>query len=129
MKLKETTQYAVRVIIYLSLHKDSIVTIQQISNDMHLSAKYLAKILYTLKSNELVIAIRGCEGGYKLNPDKKHITLYDVIHAIEKGIDAKAEIKTYYDPNAKTKIEEINDVYSNIQTSLLAQLKEYDLLA
>ena len=129
MKLKETTQYAVRIIIYLSLHKDSIMTIQQISDDTRISAKYLAKILYTLKTNELVIAIRGCEGGYKLNPEKKQISLYDVVHSIEKEIDSKSEITICYDPKAKEKINEINDVYSNIQTTLLDQLKQYDLLA
>lgn len=128
MKLKETTHYAVRIIIYLSFHKDTTITIQQISKDTRISAKYLAKILHTLKANELVVAIRGCEGGYKLNPERKHISLYDVIHSTEKGVDEISKITTYYDPNAKTKIEEINNIYSNIQVSCLNQLKQYNLL-
>lgn len=129
MKLKETTQYAVRVIIYLSLNKNSVVTIQQISNDTHISAKYLAKILNTLKMNELVIGIRGCDGGYKLNPAKTKISLYDVVHAIEKEIDAKSEITIFYDQRAKNKINEINTVYARIQSSLLEQLQQLDLLS
>ena len=129
MKLKETTQYAVRIIIYLALHKDSVMTIQQISNDTRISAKYLAKILYKLKIDGLVVATRGCEGGYKLNPEKKQISLYDVVHSIEEEIDEKSEITKFYDPKAKDKINDVNNIYSNIQNSLLEQLKEYNLLA
>ena len=129
MKMKETTHYAVRVVVYLSLHKDSVATIHQISEATHISAKYLAKIMHMLKSNQLVTAVRGCEGGYKINPNKSKISLYDILQSIEKDLDEEIKISKYFYPESKNKIEEINQVYASLQSDMIERLKQFDLLA
>lgn len=129
MKIKETTHYAVKVVVYLSLHKDSVATIQQISDATHISAKYLAKIMHMLKSNNLVTAVRGCEGGYKINPCKHKISLYDVLQSIEKDLDDDIRISKCFYPDSKNKIEEINNVYASLQADMIERLKQFDLLA
>ena len=56
---------------------------REIARRMGVPQDFLAKILKTLVSRELVHSTRGAHGGYRLTKPAKEITFLDVIEAVE----------------------------------------------
>lgn len=82
MQLNKTTDYAVRIVYFLS-NENRIFTSEEISKITGVSRNYNMSILRRLSKAGLVEVIRGVKGGFRLkkNPDK--ISLFDVIKTME----------------------------------------------
>lgn len=84
MQMKRATNYALRIMIELSLSPK--VAVPTLSKMLELQESYVIKILIKLKKAGLVKAIAGVNGGYSLNKERSQITLYMIIEAIENSI-------------------------------------------
>ena len=86
MRLSTRTRYAARALAEIASAKVTPVSVREIAECEHISAKYLEQILNTLSSVGLVRAVRGKHGGYELAKPPANITLKDVFEAFEGAI-------------------------------------------
>lgn len=78
MQLKITTDYAVRIVYYLALRKET-VTAAQLSEALKIPESYIPKITKRLKDANIITACEGIKGGYLLSENPENISLFDII--------------------------------------------------
>lgn len=84
MQLNQATDYAFRMVLYLSnLPAGSLITGQALSEQEHIPARFLLKIAGYLAKAGIIRSYRGVDGGFSLARAPEDITLLDVITAIE----------------------------------------------
>src|SRR6185369_14642936 len=86
MKLSTRGEYALRALLVLGRdyqEDDSVVRIQEISDQQNIPKRFLEQILNDLKSAKVVESKRGVSGGYRLARRPEEITLAVVIRHIE----------------------------------------------
>lgn len=84
MQITRASDYAVRVMIHLAgLAAGSTVPLLELSKATEVSQHFLSKVLQELVRARLVHSQRGSGGGYKLALNADHITLLQVVEAIE----------------------------------------------
>jgi Rrf2 family iron-sulfur cluster assembly transcriptional regulator len=89
MKLTSKGRYAVTAILDLAMHgRQGPVCLADISERQGISLSYLEQLFAKLRKEQLVASIRGPKGGYKLGSAATHITVGDVISAVNESIDA-----------------------------------------
>lgn len=81
MQLHNTSQYAIRVLIYISKNgQESLLSAKELSKVLIIPYKFLTKIMAELVKAELIVSIKGREGGYKLNKEQKEIRILDILN-------------------------------------------------
>ena len=83
MQLQISTDYAVRILQYLHIHRDDLPTAMTISQSIGITYPFFIKIANQLKQKGLLTAVQGRNGGYKLAKPAEDVSLYDVFLAIE----------------------------------------------
>ena len=90
MKLTTKGRYAVLALTELALAKEnSLVKITEIAVRQNISSTYLEQILLLLKNSDLIIGVRGPNGGYKLSTSPENITISDIVNIVEGRMEAK----------------------------------------
>src|SRR5918993_392073 len=79
----QTSEYALRVVVYLASLDGAPATISQIAAATRAPAGYLAKVLLSLSRAGVVRTQRGLHGGSVLDRPADQITVYDVIQAVD----------------------------------------------
>ncbi len=79
----QTSEYALRVIVYLAGCQGSPATNRVISASTLVPQGYLAKVLQTLSRAGLVKSRRGLHGGTVLARSPQSLTLFDVVQAVD----------------------------------------------
>lgn len=79
----QTSEYALRVVVYLASLKGQPATIPQIAAATHAPEGYLAKVIKSLSRAEVLISQRGKHGGSILARPAEQISVLDVIHAVD----------------------------------------------
>ena len=83
MRLTTKGRFAVTAMIDLALPQQSgPVTLSAISQRQNISLSYLEQLFGKLRRHELVESVRGPGGGYTLNRDANHISVADIIYAV-----------------------------------------------
>ncbi len=82
MQINKTTDYALRIIYYLS-QENRIVPSSEMSRNIHISKRYLLLIAKDLKKHGFISVGLGAVGGYSLARPLSDITFYDVITQME----------------------------------------------
>lgn len=82
MKLHTTTDYGIRVMIYLC-SKDTLSTASEIAKEVGASYSYLNKVFRCLRDAEMLEAVQGGKGGYRIIEAARSATLYDVIKTMQ----------------------------------------------
>lgn len=81
MQLHSTSQYAIRVLSYISKNgNERLYSAKEISEVLSIPYKFLTKIMAELVKAELIESIKGREGGYKLNKPSKEIRVIDILN-------------------------------------------------
>jgi len=83
--LSNTSKYAIRAVIYLSLNaSDGIkLGIRQISKDLKIPTPFLGKILQTLAKHKILASTKGPHGGFGLGRKAEEIKLIDIVDIID----------------------------------------------
>lgn len=86
MRLTVYTDYALRVMMYLAVkHKSGeLSTIDDIVAAYRISRAHVAKIVYDLGVNGLIVTVRGRMGGIKLACAPEDISIGDIVRSTEK---------------------------------------------
>jgi Rrf2 family nitric oxide-sensitive transcriptional repressor len=83
MRLTSFTDYTLRSLMVLGMHRDRLVTIQDIADLHGISKNHLTKVIHQLGASGLVETIRGRNGGLRLNREPAEINIGDVVRDSE----------------------------------------------
>ena len=67
MQLNKFTDYALRILMYVSRPRETPYTIAEIATDLRVSQNHLVKIVHFMGKHEWLITTRGKGGGIRLN--------------------------------------------------------------
>jgi Rrf2 family nitric oxide-sensitive transcriptional repressor len=87
MHLKRYTDYSLRVLIYLGLHPERLVTIAEIAEGYQISKNHLMKIVKDLAAQGFVRSVKGKSGGLTLGKDPKSINIGEVVRKMESDFE------------------------------------------
>ena len=87
MKISTKGIYGLEAMIELASRNTACVSIRDIAAARNCSVKYLEQIFKQLKKAQLLISIRGKDGGYQIAKDPEEITAKDIILAVEEKLD------------------------------------------
>ena len=126
MQLTSHTDYALRLLIYLAVHKgDSPATVQDAATRYGISANHLAKIAQRLVQLGYINSQRGRGGGLELACEESSIKLGDVVRQTENLV-----IVECFSDNSNCPIEPacgLKYVLGKAQNAFLKVLDNYTL--
>ncbi|MGF6116285.1 Rrf2 family nitric oxide-sensitive transcriptional repressor [Janthinobacterium lividum] len=83
MRLTAYTDYTLRTLMYLGVHRDRLVTIQDIADLHSISKNHLMKVVHQLGLSGIVETVRGRNGGLRLARDSAEINIGTVVRETE----------------------------------------------
>jgi len=83
MRLTSFTDYSLRTLLFLSAHRDRLVTIQDIADTHAISKNHLMKVVYQLGLSGLIETVRGRNGGLRLAKDPCDINIGTLVRHTE----------------------------------------------
>lgn len=84
MRLSTRGRYGLAAMIYLGKkYGQSPVNLNEISKATGLSNNYLEQLIRELKKHDLIISVRGVQGGYLLNKSPNEISVAEILDCLE----------------------------------------------
>ncbi|MBI1390039.1 MAG: Rrf2 family transcriptional regulator [bacterium] len=83
MKLTQYSDYALRVVLYLSYKMHDKASIQEIADFYQISKDHLVKIVHHLSRAGYIKSSRGRGGGIELGCDPKTVTIGEIVREME----------------------------------------------
>ena len=83
MQLTLYTDYSLRVLVYLGLKTDELVTISEIAENYGISRNHLVKVVHNLSTHDFIDAVRGKGGGLRLARSPEQIHIGEVVRHTE----------------------------------------------
>ncbi|MET3105455.1 Rrf2 family nitric oxide-sensitive transcriptional repressor [Oxalobacteraceae bacterium GrIS 2.11] len=83
MRLTAFTDYTLRTLMYLGLHQDQLVTINDIAEVHLVSKNHLMKVVHQLGLSGIVETVRGRNGGLRLKTDPANINIGAIVRQTE----------------------------------------------
>jgi Rrf2 family iron-sulfur cluster assembly transcriptional regulator len=118
--LSNTSKYAIRAVIYLSLNTSNGIKlgIKQISKDLKIPTPFLGKILQTLAKHKILTSTKGPHGGFCLGRKADEIKLIDIVNIID-GEDIFKKCIIRLENCSDTEPCSMHERYSVIRSQLL----------
>ena len=127
MRLTSFTDYSLRTLLYLSAHRDRLVTIQDIA-DMHsISKNHLMKVVYQLGQSGIIETVRGRNGGLRLGREPKDINIGALIRETETDFHMAECFDREHDTCPLTPSCKLKGVLSAATKAYLAELDKVTL--
>lgn len=86
MRFQITTDYAIRIILFLAEQGNRISTAKEAAKELGLTYAYFNKVASKIRMAGFIESVQGKKGGYRLAKNPANITIYDIIEAMEGGI-------------------------------------------
>lgn len=83
MKITQFTDFSIRLLIYLSRHRDRVVTVREVAEYYVISAEHLKKIVRSLAELGHIQTVRGKHGGLRLGREPSEIALGELFRQQE----------------------------------------------
>ncbi len=83
MELTKYTDYSLRILIYLAITTDHLVTVDEIAEVYGISRHHVAKAVFHLSRMGVVLTTRGRTGGMRLACNPQEINLGKIVHHTE----------------------------------------------
>ena len=87
MHITRYTDYSLRVLIYLALQQERLVTIQQIADSYDISKNHLMKVVHQLTLKGYIESVRGKNGGLRLHRRPEDINIGVVVRETEQDMN------------------------------------------
>lgn len=123
--------YAIAAMYALS-RSQNLMQIKEIAASTQISHGYLEQILATLKKSNLVISVRGINGGYKLSRTPQEIVVLEIIEALEgklfvpnENVGASVVLDSFWADMQERVREVFNTKLSDLDSSY--QVSFYDI--
>jgi len=79
VKLNTTTEYALRILIFMAKKPEELFHTKEVSETLNISYKYMTKIITLLSNNKIIISKKGKHGGIILNNKIENISIKDIL--------------------------------------------------
>ena len=130
MKLiTRNTDYAVKALIYISRHKDRVISIKDLTGKLGMPQPFLRNILQILNKKNLLKSFKGRGGGFMLSSSPDKIFLVDLMEIFQgpfmlnECMFKKRLCPDRYNCALKRKIDGIeDDVVAKLKSITLASL-------
>jgi Rrf2 family nitric oxide-sensitive transcriptional repressor len=83
LRLSKKIEYALIAVQYIVSNRGRVVSAKEIADHYGISFEFLAKTLQLLMRRKYITSQQGVSGGYMLAADPHHITVGEIIEAIE----------------------------------------------
>lgn len=83
LNITRRTEYGLMAALHMMDCGDNLVSAKELSEIYHIPREILAKVLQRMAAGELISAVKGASGGYRLAADPRSITLTRLIEVIE----------------------------------------------
>lgn len=83
MRLTAFTDYTLRTLMYLAIHRDKLATVHDIAELHHISQNHLTKVVHQLGLTGVIETVRGRNGGFRLNKEPADINIGEVVRSSE----------------------------------------------
>lgn len=83
MQMNKFTDYALRILMYISRPSEVPYTIAEIATNLNVSQNHLVKIVHFMGKQEWIITTRGKGGGIKLNPQSLNLKLGNIVRILQ----------------------------------------------
>ncbi len=127
MQISLACEYAIRAMLYLAGKEDNkLVQIKEVAEFAEIPKPFLHKIINKLTKSNLIITVRGINGGIKLSKSAKEISLLEIIESIEGKIFFN---KCFFEPDFchRTKWCSVHAVWSEAQNYVRKLLRSKSL--
>jgi Rrf2 family transcriptional regulator, nitric oxide-sensitive transcriptional repressor len=84
MRLTVHTDYALRVLMFLAVNPDKLVTVNEIAVRYDISKNHLMKVAQTLSKIGVIKSTRGRAGGLALNKNSDDVNIGDLVQELER---------------------------------------------
>lgn len=126
MNINQESDYAFRIVLMLSKEGlDNKLDAKSLSERGNIPLRFLLKLTRKLTQAGIVKSYRGVNGGYAITKEPKHISLKDVVEAIQGPIIVN---RCIYDKKAcsanKTGHCSIHKALSGIQNTMINELEK-----
>ena len=88
MKFSTKTKYGLSAMILLAEYYEAktLKSLVSLAEELKISKIYLEQVFSQLKSNDLVVSIKGAKGGYRLSCDAREISVLKILQATESSL-------------------------------------------
>ena len=83
MKLSKTSEYALRILIFMAREPERLYSATQLVKELNVSDKYLRRLMTDLSKSGFIQSVQGRDGGYTFSKNINEIFLFDVIDSVE----------------------------------------------
>lgn len=83
MTISKRSKYGLRALVYMACNPEKKFSVKEISEKEGISKRYLEQIFSALKKAEVIMSIKGAQGGYLLARPSKEISVADVLKTLE----------------------------------------------
>lgn len=87
MRLTSFTDYSIRVLLYVTVHNEKLVNIQEIADAYGISKNHLTKIIYQLGKLGYLETVRGRNGGIRLAKQPSEINIGQLVRQTEEDFN------------------------------------------
>ena len=88
MRITTKSKYGMRMIVEIAAQPEGkAASLKAIARKINASEKYLEQILALMKKQNVVVAVRGANGGYKLTNPPENTTAGSVLRAVEDNLE------------------------------------------
>lgn len=84
MNVTRFTDYGLRVLIYLAVDPERLVTIKEVAERYAISRNHLMKVVQELSAQNYITALRGKNGGIKLSRPAEQINIGKLVRLLER---------------------------------------------
>ena len=83
MTISKRSKYGLKALVYMACSPEKKFSVKEISEREDIPKRYLEQIFSSLKKSELIVSIKGAQGGYLLARSAKEISVSDVLRTLE----------------------------------------------
>ena len=120
MKLNSTTDYAIRMVLFLAKER-KVTSSSKLAKAIDISPRYVLQIGSKLKDGGLIDTLYGFAGGYNLTKSPISINLYDIIVLMEGEIQFHHQ--KLWDEEKWDILVTLNEAYAQIENLIKMNLK------
>ena len=129
MRVSRTMAYAVQAILQLAAaDPSSTVSCGHLARHGHMPERFLLQVLRCLVTHDILISVRGVEGGYRLAKKPKDITLLDLYKAFNIPLTPGIPPTEGMSDRAKTRLHKTMQRVEGATEEELSRLTMADLL-
>ncbi len=83
MRFYKTSEYAIRVLVYLANHNQRRFSVRELHQILNIPYKYLSRLMHQLSDAKFVEVTQGKSGGYQISRNFAEIYLYQIVDVVE----------------------------------------------